>query len=340
MTEATSAAPTIVGPHPDPAQAEAPDNIADGDLQAERGRRETLALAAAVAEGGDAQALAVAALLRTAGLPPAEDVKADASAMAKPGMDDTVRDWLDTAERQAPDDVVRLVVAIYLERFDEGRRQALIARWRALEPDNLVPILFLRLPDSALFDAAMTANVYDSHYDDFLRAVFTSLMRPSIQSRVRLRAAQEGVLPEEYVAALANNAWFSTSMPSLDPISSPCRKQPLDEVRRAPCRRLAEILVGRSDTLLSELIGVAIMKRHANTSAELREIEERHRTLRWITRCSSESYERDPRTHMKRYAQILKAAGAFTEQSMLRQFALEAGYPPVPPPGWQPGQEH
>ena len=329
--------PAVVSTHGDPVQGDVAIQPAALDAGDAANRRDMRALADALAKAGDAEALALAALFRTSGLPPVDGAGTDEGRKAAPKPDPKVRDWLDTAERQAPDDVVALVVAIHLERFDEARRQALIARWRALEPDNLVPLLHARLPEAALLDATASTSVYDSHYDDFLRAVFTNLARPTVRPRLRLPVPAD-MPPEEVLAGQASNIWYSISEPSLDQISKPCLIQPLAEERQVQCRRLAGVLALHSDSALSEVLGLGMTKRFAKTPSEVRDIEERKRTLRWITACSSASYERDPRTHMKRYAKIVTSFDAFTEQSMMRRLALEAGYSPTPPPGWQPGQ--
>ena len=296
-------------------------------------REEMSALADAVAEQGDAHSLAVAALLRDFG-----DDKSmllpGASPNVVPKPNDKIRKWLDDAERQSPDEVVVLVVAIYLERFDTVRRKALIDRWRALEPDNLTPILFAQYPEAQLFDAASSANRYDSHYADFLRAVVGSLLRPSLQAHVRLIAARSGNTPEEYVVGLATSYWSLVLMPAFQQILTPCRQQQLADARHLQCRWIAEIMFRRGDTILTDMIGASMIQRLAETASERQEAQARRREDNWLMLCMGEAYEREPRAHLKRFARLLTGTELFTERSLMRQLVVEAGYPPLPPPGW------
>lgn len=290
-------------------------------------------LADTIAEEGDGQALAVAALLRDTALP--DEAASDAPSGVVPTMDEKARRWLDEAQRRAPDDVVVLVLAIHLERFDKARRQALIARWRALEPNNLVPILYEQRPEAELLDTAEKASVYDSHYDDFIRTMVQILLKPSNQSVMRRRAAQARVSIEEAAIIMTMGILAAAVMPTFHGIVESCRQPAMADLRRRQCRSIAGVLFRHSDTLISELIGASMTERLAETEAERREAENGKREYTWLSMQSSDAYARDPRTYMRRFAQLLVGTQPFTERSMMRQLVAEAGYSPQPPPGWQ-----
>jgi len=296
-------------------------------------------MADTVAAQGDAHALALAALLRSGALSGAEPRGADGSPARPRKMDDTVRDWLDRAQRQAPDDVVALVVAINLERFDEGRRQTLIARWRALEPDNLVPILLAPPPEADMFDAAARAKVFDSHYDDFLRAMVQTLSRAIPVAQLRAWARQAGAEPREFLAGVVIGYWAAIVMPQFQQVVGSCRPEGLAEPRRQQCRAVAGVLLRRSDMLIAQMIGAPVAARLAVDAGERRDAETCGRDARWLSERSMLVSMQDEHGFMQRYAQLIEDDQPLTEQSVMRQLIVEAGYPPVPPPGWQPGQQ-
>lgn len=307
------------------------------DLRDAVDRRDMLELANAVAGHRDAQALTLAALMRTSALPQRR-AEAEDSPDHLPKMDRTVREWLDAAERQAPDDVVALILAIDLEHFDEARRQALIARWRALEPRNLVPILLAQRPGAEMFEAAYGATVYDTHYDDVLRTIFRTVSRTMSPTVLRAQARRAGMSPEAFPASVAMGYRAAESMPWFPQLTNLCLPERLPDPLRAQCVGVARVMLDHGDDLMSEVLGAQIVARHAATAAARRDAGERVRAGRWLSLQSGNAEMSDPQRSLERLADALGGDGAFTEQAWMRQLVVEAGYSPTPPPGWQPGQ--
>lgn len=309
-----NAAPPVATPHPD-----------------------MLALADEVARLGDAQALALAALLRDGTLLGAGPRGTGAPAAQPKRMDPKVREWIDEAQRRAPDEVTVLVLALHLERHDEARRQALVGRWRRLEPRNLVPLLHSTLPEPALFEAAAATSVYDSHYDDGLRLFIDTLSRASSPGLARMGAAMPGMTKEEQAAAMAMVFWASSGIPPFQRISTPCRAEDLSAARHQACRHVAEVLLRRSDVLMAEAIGGGMFLRGPGTDAEKAEAEASRREGDWLMGCMQQAYARDPRTFTRRFAQLIRGGMHTTERMVMRQLVVEAGFPPAPPAGWRRG---
>ena len=90
----------------------------------------------------------------------------------------------------------------------------------------------------------------------------------------------------------------------------------------------------RGDTILTDMIGASMIQRLAETASERQEAQARRREDNWLMLCMGEAYEREPRAHLKRFARLLTGTELFTERSLMRQLVVEAGYPPLPPPGW------
>lgn len=297
-----------------------------------------LTLADDVAALGDGQALALAAMLRDGallGAGPQGTVGPDAPPKR---MDETVREWIDEAQRRAPDEVTVLVLAVYLERYDEARRQTLVARWRALEPQNLAPLFHTALSETALFEAAAATSGYDSHYDDVLRLFIDTLLRASPSALARMSGAQPGWAREEQAAALALVFWASSGTPPFQRLSTPCRGEDLPATRQQECRRIAEVLLRRSDVLIAEGIGAGIYLRGPGTATEKAEANVYKREGDWLGACMSLAYQRDPRGMVRRYAQLIRGGQHVTERAVMRQLAIESGFPPTPPAGWRRGR--
>lgn len=297
------------------------------------GRADMLALADDVARLGDAQALALAALLRDAALLGAAAQGAGAPAAQPKRMDEKVREWIDEAQRRAPDEVTMLVFALYVERDDVARREALLARWRTLEPQNLAPVLHGTLPESELFEAALSASVYDSHYDDVLRLIIDTLSRAASPSLSRVSPASPGMTRDEQAVAMALVFWASTGSPAFQRISTPCRAADLSAARRQACRHVAEILLRRSDVLIAEAIGGSIFMRGPGSATEKVEAEACKRETQWLLGYMQQAYERDPRAFARRFAQLIRGGMHMSERMVMRQIVIEAGFPPGPPAG-------
>lgn len=325
LRQTASGSPDTPSPMPDPREA------------AER--RDMLAMADTVARHGDAQALVLAALIRTSALPSSETEDADTPSAPTP-MDGTVRDWLDGARRQAPDDVVALIVAINLERFDQTRRQSLIARWRVLEPDNLVPILLAGLPETEMFDAAAAAQAYDGHYDDFLRTMYDTLSRTVPAALLRTQARQAGMTLPEFLASSAIAYRTAAVSPDYPQVITPCERTPLAGPRLAQCRSVAGVLLDHGDDQIAEMVGARLLAHVAPAEAGRRQAAERLRVARWLSQQHMNVYLRDPSGSGERIARIFDGHQAFSEQSLMRQLVVESGLSPVPPTGWQPDQAH
>jgi hypothetical protein len=305
---------------------------------AQQGHPAMLTLADEVAALGDGQALALAAMLRDGAMQGAGPQGTAGPETPPTRMDGTVREWIDEAQRRAPDEVTVLVLAVHLERHDEARRQALVARWRALEPGNLAPLLHAGLPEAALFEAAAATSGYDSHYDDVLRLFIDTLLRASPSALARMSGAQPGWTREEQAAALALVFWASSGTPPFQRLSASCRGDDLSATRRQECRRIAGVLLRRSDVLVAEGIGAGIFLRGPGTAVEKAEADVHKREGDWLGACTSLAYQRDPRGLARRFAQLIRGGMHTTERRVMRQIAIESGFPPSPPAGWGRGR--
>jgi hypothetical protein len=340
LDEASRAVPATPPARSAPAQAaqtRAAETRPHVATAAQQGHPDMLTLADEVAALGDAQALALAAMLRDGAMMGAGPESTVGPKTPPTRMDGKVREWIDEAQRRAPDEVTVLVLAVYLERYDDVRRQALVARWRALEPQNLVPLFHATLPETALFEAAAATTVYDSHYDDVLRLFIDTLLRASPSTLARVGASQQGLTREEQAGALALVFWLSSSSPAFQRIAAPCRADGQTAVRQQQCRRIAEVLLRRSDVLIAEMLGGNMISRLSGIAAEKAEVEAYEREGQWLMSCIGQLEQRNPRMLMRRYTQLIRGGQHVTERAVMRQLGIESGFPPSPPAGWQRG---
>lgn len=335
---ATEALPArAITPVPEDVPGRVADRIASHDgvsataidqAQHQAYRRDRLKLADAVAAQGDAPALAFAAVLRASALRSSAPI----AGKAPPAVDATAQRWLDEAERQAPEDVTTLVFSLYFEQFDSARRHALIARWRKLEPRNLAPVMHASLSEPDLFDAAASTEIFDSHFDDVIRVTLDILSRTSSPALSRLRA---GATPEEHDSILAISFWAAYALPAFQRVSVPCRAELMAEMRVAQCRKIAQVLMRRSDMLMAEGIGAVMAARLATTAAERAEADASRRDADWLVARTNELSQRDIRVYAMRYVAVLLGTPQITERTLMRKLVVGAGFPPVPPSGWQ-----
>jgi hypothetical protein len=340
LDEASRAVPATPPARSAPAQAaqtRAAETRPHAATAAQQGHPDMLTLADEVAVLGDGQALALAAMLRDGAMMGAGPESTVGPKTPPTRMDGKVREWIDEAQRRAPDEVTVLVLAVYLERYDEARRQALVARWRALEPQNLAPVFHATLSEAALFETAAATSVYDSHYDDVLRLIIDTLSRASSPALARMGAAQPGMTREEQAAAMALVFWATSGIPAFQRLSTPCRAEALSATRQQECRRIAGVLLHRSDVLIAEGIGAGIFLRGPGTAAEKAEANVYKREGDWLGTCTNLAYQRDPRGLARRFAQLIRGGQHVTERAVMRQLAIESGFPPSPPAGWQRG---
>ena len=326
----------IAGPRPAAGGDAIPDApVLSPAIEAARNRahrEDTLALADDVARLGDARALALAATLRNVGLWQAD--QAGGGRMAH--EDPTVRRWLDESERQAPDDVTALVLSLGPVEHDRDRRSRLVARWRRLEPDNLVPIMHAALTEDALLEAAAGAKVFDNHHDDTIRAGIGILSRTSSPALARMRVSVDGMRPEAHDATLAVALWAATSLPALQKVSLPCRAADMDETRIRQCDHVARTLMRRSDLLIGEMLGASMIRRLPGATPEdLAEADAIDRERDWLTMRLGDLERGGSWNDMDHFVAVLRETQQLDERELYRRVLARAGVSPTPPAGWR-----
>lgn len=294
--------------------------------------RDTLALADELAAQADARALALAAFLRATTLDGAAFAE---GAQAYPPLDALAARWLSEAERRAPDDVAVLLMSLHQRGLDDPRHAALISRWRALEPDNLAPLMHARLSGHELFAAAASTTRFDLHYDDVIRAVIETLSRhpyPALKPLIA-RDAQESLA--SYAASLGSLLWVVSAMPPFQSVAKPCRGESLPATRRQQCRHIAQIMIENSDIHIAESLGYSILTRATDNAAEQSKGAEAKRVRDWLILRTGELATRDMAAFCAEFVRLIRDTPQITERALNERMLVDAGIDPTPSPGWQ-----
>ncbi|MCD9032636.1 hypothetical protein LDO32_12955 [Luteimonas sp. Y-2-2-4F] len=322
---------------PAPGHAQAPPAADAAELAAHRAYTTRLAerLAAEEAPRG----LALAALLREANAA----ATADPAAAAPPRSDPQSRQWRALAFQRAGADTLALSLLALAPEDDAGTGRAALARWRQLEPANLVPWLHGDADAAARAEAARRARSADSHLYAQVRALVEAQRRhpPADAERALLaggRDGQPGGL-DGYAVLHGTSLLAPWSLPALEPFAEGCAaaaRQAPDSVQAEDCRNAAQALQ-RADTRALESVGLALAADLARSAEARRAAAEARRRFDWqMVELGRLSMGR-PDGGVDAFAALLMAEPAATREAALDERQLrEAGIPLDPPAGWRP----
>lgn len=295
-------------------------------------------IASALAASGAARELAFAATLqRVAGW--------SAHAMAGAGderriapSDPRVDAWWRDAAALAGDDVLAWTLLV---QDDARMREQAATRWQTLEPDNLAAWLAGNPIAEALLAAAARATYYDSHFYPRVRWRVSALRAypPSASEAQALLATRDSASaafdPEEFAAIAAFASDMVVAMPVLQPLMHGCRGEALaaTPTRRAECRHAADIMANRSDSMLAESVGIALLKETAESDGERAQAAQRRRRFDW------QMYQRmdldvDSQRGTGRFLRLFRDPSLRNERDLTERMLREAGVPLDPPVGW------
>ena len=354
MRTATAQHPDHVPKWPDPAPAPCAD-IAQGpkrdaclaDAQARRerednaSRRYHLWLADRLVEDGGARNLAIAANLRAIAL---GDSLYDAE-VALPALDGDAKlaDWIARATREGRDDA--LVLTLLHRRFgthDDPRRKAVLARWQAIEPDNLAPWRYedeiANADADTLLARAEHATHVELHYIDTLRTVVAAFERhPQRASLAKRIFVGETPTLRDYAGAVAS-AMFT--FPRFSPAINACKGDGALAIagRSEACLRYGRLQADHSDTLIDQLMGLAILRFNAEDDVSLALYMRRRRQLAWL----SDRWRNEGKAHREAMSDAMNARTNVkppenNETTLLREVLEDRGVSLTPPDDWEPG---
>ena len=354
MRTATAQHPDHVPKWPDPAPAPCAD-IAQGpkrdaclaDAQARRerednaSRRYHLWLADRLVEDGGARNLAIAANLRAIAL---GDNLYDAD-VALPALDGDAKlaDWIASATREGRDDA--LVLTLLHRRFgthDDPRRKAVLARWQAIEPDNLAPWRFEDEIANADADTLLARSEHathvELHYIDTLRTVVAAFERhpPRASLAKRIFVGETSTL-RDYAGAVAS-AMFT--FPRFSPAINACKGDGALAIagRSEACLRYGRLQADHSDTLIEQLMGLAILRYSTEGDMAAAAVERRRRALSWLLDRWHDYDRTHPNQLSDAMAERIGAAPDETDERALMAEVLESkGVSLTPPDDWEPG---
>lgn len=296
--------------------------------------------ASALAATGKPRALAFAAtLLAVANWQPPIAPGADDGQPSQPvPADPRIGKWRAQAAASAAKDVIANALLMTDDKGSSIRAQA-AARWRAVEPDNLAPLLMSNVDVDALLAQARTARRFDLHYYDKLRWMQQALVaHPPTPAELATLTGDDTPTPAELAIVTATGIDAATAMPGLGPVSQACRS---DASRAMPqrgedCRHLAQVLAHASDTLLGSSFGIAMLARLANSPAEVATARELRRQYAWRQQQWLELTRKQPRDGMPDFVRLLADPAIKSEPQLIERLLQENSIPLQAPAGWQP----
>jgi hypothetical protein len=293
-----------------------------------------------LAQAGGARRLALAALLVSI---------ADSELEEAAGRSEA-RGWLERASLLAGNDAVANLMlaggtASNVAGLGPAHRAAAAARWRAAEPDNLAPLLYLELKPTELVAAGAVTSRFDLHYMEAIRWMAGALAEhpPSAAVQAALDADASAEWPKtemtnaERATLMAATMVTAFAIPNLQQLMAACAAEvaDADPRHRAACERIAATMRRASDTVLGADMGRALAWGLALPD-ERRELDAEQRQRAWSTR---------------QFAAATSGEGALnlvplhadptidTEQALTARAIAEAGLPSAPPDGWKaPGK--
>jgi hypothetical protein len=286
-----------------------------------------LRVARGVGRSDGARDLALAALLEAMARP-----NEGATALAA----DAAR-WRTGAIAKGAGDVItqQLLLAGGVVAGDQDVAIAAARRWQALEPGNLAPLLLQGLgPDAVLAAAAQSDRNAPDPYR--MQRWAADVLRRHPPTVAEWAAFGEGPRPADAVhAAVWASSLHAPLLPDYREVLGACTGRGLRaEARAAQCRRMADLLLARPQTVLDERIGLSMARALTRSAAERAPLDARRRGIDWRQEQLGELALRE-NADAAVFARLLLDSSIAGEDAMARRLLAEAGVPQEPPAGWR-----
>ncbi len=244
------------------------------------------------------------------------------------------------AEALLSDDPVILALAS-VAAAGIAEQRALTRRWAELEPGNLAPLVFGRVPTEELLPQTGARQDYLSHSQAQVRLLFEAFRQVPMsreEANHGLDNPDRRVRDADADAVMAAWAiWAAIGLPAFQELTQPCKGQALKvtALRRAECMQLGRTLALRSDGVLEKSIGIAIVRNSAQTDADAMLAESLRHTADWQRGKWMEVLvtlnEQAQATHAIR---MLQTPGIESEVQAMQATLRENGIPLEPPADW------
>lgn len=240
------------------------------------------------------------------------------------------------------DDPLALSLALQagISASDKAVIEAASGRWKALEPDNLAPILWIDQGTDKTLAAARDATRYDGRSYEQIRFMMEVFQRVPMEGMEVGEGYREVGDTDEARAALnAFALWAAYGIPAFQDVVKSCREPmvPADAARMGDCRHLAGVLAQESDVLIARGIGVGMLKRMATSSDEQAEARALQRRMQWQLqqRYAAGGDAAMLRDDVDTMLRLLRDPAIDTETQMNEAILRERGIALTPPADWQ-----
>ncbi len=241
-------------------------------------------------------------------------------------------------ERGGHDPVVAILLQAYVPTEITGRSGNPVAepamkRWRDSEPGNLVPAMSSGEPIETILARAETFDSFSLHQSDILFVADAAFAAYPPDNRQRLLLRKLDLDPEELSAGNAL-VWSVQATPSISPLINACKGEArhVTPTRNLECRQLGRVMSARSDSLIGEMFGAALLRFDDTPEVRAEGDVMRHR-LRWQSGAMMEvgGWDEGGCTPAK-----MRATPGMGEGDAIRACLTDAGIPLEPPTDWNP----
>lgn len=221
---------------------------------------------------------------------------------------------------------------------DKAKVVVFTARWHALEPDNLAPLLLSGMPIDELLVTSRGATRYNGHAYAHIRLLSDAFKRvPMGRAELGPDGWKEYPTDELRAGVNAFAIWAAQAFPALRPLTDACRSDALEATpaRRSDCLHVARALATQSDNLLMASVGISMLKRAAQTPEDRAMAAELSRKNAWQQQHYFQVLSAQGGTAgTESTLRLLRAPGIDTEEQLREATLRKHGIPLMPPSDW------
>ena len=236
-----------------------------------------------------------------------------------------------------------LVLAVATQAFgprDAGPRRELIAdRWQDVDAGNLAPMLYSDASIEETLAGSRGAVRYDSYGYRHLQLMHRVFLRlPMTVAESTGPGWSRHPSDDERAAVQAFAIKAALSAPAFQNLTNACKEPALSSIpsRGADCLHVAKVLAQKSDSLLSQRIGLLILRRTATTEKDKALWSQLERNHRWLWHNSNVLWgQSDEPEQVAQLLEIIGAQGVANELQLTEALMRLRGIPLVPPQDWK-----
>lgn len=227
---------------------------------------------------------------------------------------------------------------------DAGPSRATIAgRWQDADPENLAPRLYSDAPIEEVLAGSRDTTRYLTYGYRHLQLMNEAFSRlPMTGEEASGPGWKQHSSDGERAAVHAFGIRAALSAPAFQHVVNACKEPALSSSpqRAVDCLHVAKVMAQASDTLLSQRIGLAILRNSASTETDKAMSARLQRRHQWLWHNSANVLwdEADEREQVAQLLEVMRAPGVENELQLTEALMRKRGIPLLPPQDWKAPQ--